>query len=104
MPVPYKIELQSNAKPFAVQYLRRIPVPLMSKVKMELDRLESLDVIKRVTEPTEWCAPIVVVPKSNDQVRLCVDYTRLNEAVKRERHMLPTVDQVLAQMAVATVR
>jgi len=103
MPIPYKIELQPDAKPFSVQYPRRIPVPLMPKVKKELDRLESLNVIKRITEPTEWCAPIVVVPKSKDQVRLCVDYTRLNEAVKREKHMLPTVDQVLAQMAGATV-
>lgn len=103
MPIPYNIELQTDAQPYAVQYPRRIPVPLMSKVKKELDRLESLDVIQRITEPTEWCAPIVVVPKSNDKVRLCVDFSRLNEAVKRERHMLPTVDQVLAQLAGATV-
>ena len=49
MPIPYKIELQTDAKPFSVQYPRRIPVPLMPKVKKELDRLESLNVIKRIT-------------------------------------------------------
>ena len=78
-------------------------MPLLPKVKKELDRLETLGVIKRVTEPTEWCAPIVVVPKQNDKVRICVDYTHLNQAVKRERHQLPTVESVLAQMAGATV-
>ena len=99
----YKIELQANAQPFAVQYPRRIAIPLLPKVKIELDRLETLGVIKRVTEPTDWCAPIVVVPKPNDKVRLCVDDTHLNQAVKRERHQLPTVESVLAQMAGATV-
>ena len=56
-----------------------------------------------MTEPTEWCAPMVVVPKSNDKVRICVDYTHLNQAVKRERHILPTVDHVLAQISGASV-
>ena len=48
---------------------------------------------------TEWCAGIVVVQKSRDQVRICVDLTRLNESVYRERHLLPTVEQVLVQIS-----
>ena len=76
----------------------------MPKVKREqIERLESLDVIKKITVPTDWCAPIVVIPKPNDQVRICVEFTRLNMAVKRERHILPTVDHVPAKMAGATV-
>ena len=71
MKTSYKIELQANAEPYAVQYPRRVPVPLLPKVKKELDRLETLGVIKRVTEPTEWCANIVVVPKQNDSQNLC---------------------------------
>ena len=103
METPYNIELQSDAEPYAVQYPRRVAVPLLPKVKGELDRLETLGVIKRVTDPTEWCAPMVVVPKLNGKVRICVDYTYLNQAVKRERHILPTVEHVLAQMSGATV-
>ena len=52
---------------------------------------------------TEWCAPMVVVPKANGEVRICVDLTRLNKAVCRERIMLPTVDRMLSQMAGARV-
>ena len=33
MPTPNKIELQQEAQPYAVQYLRRVVVPLMPKVK-----------------------------------------------------------------------
>ena len=39
---------------------------------------------------------MVVVPKSKNRVRICVDLTR---CVKRERHPLPGVDQTLAQLA-----
>ena len=59
--------------------------------------------IAKVNQPTEWCSGMVVVPKANSKVRICVDLTRLNESVKRERHPLPTVDQTLAQLAGAKV-
>lgn len=35
----YKIELQANAELYAVQYPRRVAVPLLPKVKKELDRI-----------------------------------------------------------------
>jgi hypothetical protein len=44
-----------------------------------------------IEEVTEWCAPIVPVPKKNGQVRICVDLKKLNEAVKRERYVLPSL-------------
>ena len=65
--------------------------------------MEELGVITPVTEPTEWCAGMVVVPKPNNQVRICVDLTRLNENVQRERHPLLVVDQMLAQLAGAQI-
>ena len=75
----------------------------MPKVKAELERLQKLDVITPMDQATEWCAPIVVVPKSGGKVCLCVDLTRLNQAVCRERHMLPSVDHTLGQMSGARV-
>jgi hypothetical protein len=41
----------------------------MDKIKAELTRMEKLGVISRIDEPTEWCAGMVVVPKSSGQVR-----------------------------------
>lgn len=49
------------------------------------------------------CAGMVVVPKSDDKVRICVDLTGLNQNVCRERHQMPAVDQTLAQLAGAIV-
>ena len=71
----------------------------MRAVKDELDRMQRLGVIELVETPREWSAGMVVVPKTNGRVRICVDLTKLNESVYRERHILPAVDQTLAQIA-----
>ena len=95
----YTIKMKENAKPFALSAPRRVPLPYQNKVKEELERLQNLGVIRPVTSPTEWCAPIVVVPKANSEaVRLCVDLTKLNESVMRENYPLPSTDQLLAQL------
>ena len=60
--------------------------------------MERLRVITKIEEPTNWCAGMVVVPKPNGKVRICVDLTKLNDSVRRERHILPSVEQTLAQI------
>ena len=93
----YKIKLQ-GVIPFTLTTPRRVPIPLLPKVKEELQRMESMGVITRIEEPTEWCAGMVVVPKRGGKVRICVDLSKLNESVCRERHILPSVEQILAQI------
>ena len=46
---------------------------------------------------------MVVVPKANGQVRICVDLRKLNQSVRRVRYQLPAVEQILAQLMGATV-
>ena len=46
---------------------------------------------------------MVVLPKKSGAVRICVDFRPLNNNVLREVHPLPKVDEILAQMAGATV-
>lgn len=65
--------------------------------------MEAQGVIRRVPNPTPWCAGMVVVPKPFGAYRICVDLTRLNKVVLRERHILPTVDQVLGLLGEARV-
>ena len=42
-------------------------------VEHELDKLESDGILEKVNH-SAWASPIVVVPKSNNKIRLCVDY------------------------------
>ena len=98
----YRITMKKDAVPFAVTAPRRVPLPMQQKVKDDLERLEDLDVIRPMTTPTDWCVPIVVVPKANNKVRVCVDLTKLNDSVRREKFPLPTTDELLAQLSGAT--
>ena len=89
-PECYEIKLKQDAQPFALVTFRSVPLPLRMKVEEELARMESLNVISRVDEPTQWCAAMVVVPKrSSETIRICVDFRPLNECVLREVHPLP---------------
>ena len=75
----------------------------MEKVKKELQRMENMSVFPRVDKPTNWCTGMVVVPKSDGSVRICVDLTKLNESILRENHPLPCVDQTLGQLTGAKI-
>ncbi|XP_015779103.1 PREDICTED: uncharacterized protein K02A2.6-like [Acropora digitifera] len=99
----YTITLKEDAKPFAISVPRKVPLPLFQKTKHELDRMLETGVISPVDQPTDWCAPMVVTPKSSGKVRVCVDLSKLNEFVKRENHPLPAVDTALGRLAGSTV-
>ena len=98
----YHIELEPDSVPFSLSNPRRVAIPLMQKVKKELEAMEASGIISRVEQPTDWCAGMVVVPKQSGKIRVCVDLTRLNQSVKRERHIMPSVEQSLAQLGGAS--
>ena len=65
--------------------------------------METLGVISKIDEPTDWCSGMVVVPKANGDVRICVDLTKLNESVRRERHIMPSGELTPGQLGEAKV-
>lgn len=97
------IKLKGEATPFALHAPRNVPIPLRGKVEQELKRMQELGVIRKVSEPTPWCAGMVVVPKKSGAIRICVDMKPLNEDVLREIHPIPRVDDTLAQLAGAKI-
>ncbi|KAK9711411.1 hypothetical protein QE152_g25478 [Popillia japonica] len=76
------------------------PFSIRDKVKEELKRLEQNDIIELVTTPTPWLSPIVVVPKPNNTnaIRMCVDMRCANMAIKRVRHLTPTIDDIIVAL------
>ena len=94
----YHIQLRPDAKPQALFTPRHVPLPLRPQVAEELERMETAGVISKVSEPTPWCAGMVVVPKKSGSVRICVNLKPLNQSVLREVHPLPKVDETLAQL------
>ena len=49
----YHIQLKEDATPFALTAPRRVALPLLPKVKQELERMEALGVISKIHEPTD---------------------------------------------------
>ena len=97
-----RIHTDPAVKPVA-QKQRRIPFSLRGKVEDKLQELMDLDIIEKVNGPTPWVSPVVVVPKSRGDIRLCVDMRQANRAVIRERHPIPTFDEVLENLKGSTV-
>ena len=92
-----RIELRQDARPCAVTAAGNIPHAWRDDIKRQLDDLVAQDVIMPVTHPTEWCHPMVPVPKpptdrdgSKTSVRMCVDLTKLNLYVRRGAHPVTT--------------
>ena len=75
LPEKYKIKLRDDAVPYALSVPRKLPIGLRVATEKELKRMEGLGVIERVQEPREWCAGMVVAPKTSGDVRICVDLT-----------------------------
>ena len=92
------ISIDKEVKP-VVQPTRRIPFHLRDKVSAKLKELEDLDIIEKVDGPSSWVSPVVVVPKAGGKdIRLCVDMRQANQAVRRERYPIPTVDEVFQDL------
>ena len=100
---PVKVILKDSHQPYSVLEARRIPIPLLGKVRDEVSRLQDLGVIEAISEPTDWCSPIVPVLKKDGNIRLTIDFKHLNKAVKRERYMLPSLEDITHKLAGATV-
>ena len=90
-----KRNIDQNKTP-KVQPQRPIPCHIREEVKQAVEDLEKEDIVERVpeTQPTPWISPIVAVPKKDGGVRICVDMRLANEAIKRVRHPIPTVDDI----------
>jgi hypothetical protein len=76
---------------------RRIPHAIRDEVKKELDRMVSLGVIAKQEKPTPWVNSMTVVRKPG-KIRICIDPTKLNQAIRRAQHPTTTIEEISARM------
>ena len=97
LPKTHHISVKPEVTP-TISPARRVPIALGDKLKSELDRMIKLDVIKPVSEPTEWVNPLVTVKKPNGKLRVCLDPRDLNKAIKRQQYKLHTAKELFSEM------
>ena len=93
----YHIRLDSNAVP-AQHAPRRVPVPLRARLKETLDDLVRQEILAPVEQHTPWISSMVVVPKKDGTLRICLDPKDLNKAVQREHYLLPTIEDITTRL------
>ena len=98
-----KIHVDETIPPVAQPH-RRVPFHVRKQLEEQLEKDEQQGVIERIDGPTPWVSPVVVVPKKEPgKIRVCVDMRQANQAIQRERHLTPTIKEIIKALNGATV-
>lgn len=96
------LKLRESATPVFFRE-RNIPYALTSRVEEELNTLEADGIITKC-ETSDWGSPLVVIPKKDGGVRLCVDYkVGVNERLTGVHYPIRKIDEILSSLRHSTV-
>nr|GEW07901.1 reverse transcriptase domain-containing protein [Tanacetum cinerariifolium] len=111
----HKILMEEDYKP-AVQCQRRVNPKIHEVIKKEIIKLLDARMIYPISD-SPWVSPIHYVPKNggitvveneNNEListrlvtgwRVCIDYRKLNDAIRKDHFPLPFMDQMLERLA-----
>lgn len=74
----------------------RVPETLVSGLRDEIRIMQELGVIEAST--SEWSSPIVVVPKKDGTLRICMDFRKLNAVSQFDAYPMPRIDDLLEKI------
>ena len=94
--VQHHIPLKAGATPVK-QQLRRVPFAYQEGVKSVVKYMLEDGVIGRST--SEWANPLVIGRKPSGDLRISVDYRKLNEAIRVASYLLPNMIETLDWLA-----
>ena len=80
-----------DSKPIVLK-ARRTPIAIEHEVEKQISEMLNAGIIKRSESP--WSFPIVVVRKRTGDLRICVDYRKLNEITRRPIYPIPDSQEV----------
>ncbi|GBL58317.1 Retrovirus-related Pol polyprotein from transposon 297, partial [Araneus ventricosus] len=93
-PTPYvKHYINTGDHPPVASTPYRLSPKKKELLRTEIDKLLANDVIEECESP--FAAPVVLVPKPNGDIRLCIDYRKLNAITIPDKYPLPLMDTLL---------
>ncbi|KAG8474961.1 hypothetical protein CXB51_031685 [Gossypium anomalum] len=98
--VKFAIDLVPGTTPISIVSYRMAPKEL-KKLKAPLQELTD----KGFTRPSysPWGALVLFVKKTEESMRLCIDYRQLNKVTVKNKYPLPRIDDLFDQLKEATV-
>ena len=95
----HHIHLKPEAVPIK-QPSRRIPFGYQEEVKTNLKTMLNEGIIEKSS--SEWASPLVLVRKPSGDLRICVDYRRLNEVTAITSYPFPNITETINRLAGAS--
>jgi hypothetical protein len=80
------------------QQQRKMSEDRILAAKAEVQRLLDTNVIREV-KYSKWLANVILVPKKNGKMRICIDFIDLNKACKKDPFLLPRIDAFVDKAA-----
>lgn len=75
----------------------RIPAKLVPELKQEVEEMLAMGIIE--PSRSEWCSPVVLVPKKDDpKMRFCVNFSKLNAVSAFDPYPMPRVDELIERL------
>jgi hypothetical protein len=96
--IEHELHIDPKAKPIK-QRLHRFAQDKKDVIKREIARLLDTGFIKKVYH-LNWLTNPILVPKKNKDWRMCIDYTDLNKACKKDPFRLPRINQFVDSTAI----
>lgn len=95
--VQIKLSIDKSVVPRKLAYLR-IPEAMKQKVDAKILEMLRADIIEPVNGPADWISPMIVVPKGNNDIRLCINMRHPNKAIQREHFPIPIIETFLNKL------
>jgi hypothetical protein len=92
-----RVPLVEGCKPVKKK-LKRTHPDILIKVKKEIEKQWNAGFLEVVKYP-QCVSNIVVVPKKEDKIRVCVDYRDLNRTSPKDNFPLPHLDMLVDNAA-----
>ena len=88
----------TDPKPFKVH---QYPTPFRAKeaIEKEIETMLEQEIIRPSSSP--YCSPITVVSKPDGNIRLCIDFRKLNAITIFDNEPIPQMDEMVTRLTKA---
>ena len=93
----HRLRVDSKVKPVK-EHHRRSAIQKRKAIGEEVARLLVAEFIREIYH-SKWLANVVIVPKKDKSLCMCIDFKHINRACPKDHFPLPRIDQIVDSTA-----